>query len=56
MKFKTEAEHANFGEVCGTQYGDGEIILRQHTDRICLTPQQALELVEILQKIVNKEK
>ena len=56
MKFKTENKHPNLGEVFGKQYSDGEIVLIQHTDRIFITPTQALELVEILQKIINKEK
>ena len=56
MKFKTETKHPNFGGVCGTQYRDGEIVLIQLNDRIFITPKQALELVEILQNIINKEK
>lgn len=56
MKFKTENKHLNFGEVYGTQYRDGEIVLIQLNDRIFITPKQALELVEILQNIINKEK
>ena len=55
MKFKTENKHLNFGEVRVTQYRDGEIALLQLNDRIFITPKQALELVEILQKIINKE-
>ena len=56
MKFKTENKHLNFGEVHVTRYRDGEIALIQLNDRIFITPKQALELVEILQKIINKEK
>ena len=56
MKFKTETKHPNFGKVYVTQYRDGEIALIQLNDRIFITPKQVLELVEILQNIINKEK
>lgn len=55
MKFKTENKHLNFGEVYGTQYRDGEIVLIQLNDRIFITPKQAVELVEILQEAIKQE-
>lgn len=55
MKLKTNLAHPDFGCVSLRKYKDSEIQLRQINDRIFITPEQATELIVLLQEIVKGE-
>ena len=54
MKLETNLTHPDFGCVCLRKYEDNEIQLKQINDRIFITPEQATEIITLLQEILKE--
>ena len=56
IKRQTEYAHPDFGVIVVRGYKDREVCIKQINDRLYLTPNQVVELRDILDELIAQEK